>query len=439
MIAALVGLGALVALGSGAAAHSGIQSYVYMSFTDTEVEGRVEYPQADLGEILGIDFPDDPDEAEAVAVANFAAIRAYTAEHLAIGDLEGEWELAFAETPGYLQAAGGYVLVPFTVERTFDGAPREFRVDYDGIIHAMPERDALFLVENDWGTARIDNEGDHLLGFSIGMTSQAIELDDVGALESISAARGLGTEVIARGVDHLLFIVVLLLPAALASTAGRPLGAAPTLRDATRRGVGLLGTSLLASSVVLWALAVPAVDLPSDLVGTAVAASLLVVALHAMLRFTSRDRLVAGALGAVQGLGFAHGYLEVGLDRFGTPLAVLAFNLGTITATVTIAVLVFPVMLVLRRTAIAGAALYGVAGASCLYAIAWMIERIAGTDLPVERVATPLRVWPRNFWFVLLALVAAAVLLAWTSRNDSLRPLEGADTTSDDDSPKVLS
>ncbi len=429
----------VVALGTSASAHSGIQSYVYMSFSDSEVDGRVEYPQNDLGEVLGIEFPSDPADAEDVAIANAEAIREYTAEHLSIGDHEGEWELSFTDDPTILPAAGGYVLVPFTVERSFDGTPRSFEVDYDGIIHANPERDALFLVENDWGTARFNNEGDHLLGFSVGMTSQAIELEDVGVLESIGAARGLGTDVLREGTDHLLFVVALLLPTALASTAGGPLGPAPTVAGATRRALVLLGVLIVTSSVVLWVLGLAAADWSSDVVGALVAGSLLVMAAYAVVRFTTRERLVVGVLGAVQGVGYAHAYVDVRLDRIETPLALLAFNLGTLVGIVTIAVLVFPVLLLLRRTALAGVALYGLAGALCLYAVAWLVERIGDADLPVERVATPLSIWPRNFWFVALAWVAAGALAAWTARRSSLRPIEGDASNSDDDLPVVMS
>ncbi|MEO1063647.1 MAG: HupE/UreJ family protein [Actinomycetota bacterium] len=429
----------VVALAPAASAHSGIQSYVYMSFSDSAVDGRVEFPQSDLGEVLGIDFPAEPDAAEEVALANADAIRAYAAEHLAIGDPEGGWELSFTDDPTILPAAGGYVQVSFTVERSFDAAPRSFQVDYDGIIHANPERDALFIVENDWGTARFNNEGDHLLGFSVGLTSQAIELDDVGPLESIGAARGLGTDVLRDHPDHLLFVVALLLPAALAPGAGRPLGPAPTAVDATRRAAALLGVFIATSSLALWALGLAGADWSDDLVGALVAGSLLVLALYAIVRVTSRERLVVGALGAVQGVGFAHAYLAVRLDRVDNPLTLLAFNLGTIVGIVTIAVLVFPVLVLLRRTALAGVALYGFAGAISLYAVAWLIERIGGADLPVERVATPLTVWPRNLWLTFLAWAAAGGLFAWTARRDALRPLEGDDTTSDDERPAVLS
>ncbi len=432
-------LACLGILAGTAHAHSGIQSYVYVSFTDSEVDGRVEYPQADLGEILGIDFPSEPEAAAEVALANAHAIREYTAEHLAMSDADGEWELSFTDDPTILPAAGGYVLVPFTVERTFSSAPRSFEVEYDGVIHADPERDALFIVENDWGTARFANEGDHLLGFSVGATTQNIELEDVGTLESIGAARGLGTDVVRDGVDHLVFVVALLLPAAFAPALGGRGGPSPTTVGATRRALALLGIFVATSSLSLWIAGLASIDWSTRTVGSLVAASLLVMAVYALWRFTTRERLLVGVLGAVQGIGYAQAFVDIRLDRVGTPLALLAFHLGTIVAIVTITLLVFPVLLLLRRTPftrVVGAVL---GGALCVYGAAWLVERLSGSDLPVERIATPLSIWPRNLWFVALAWLLAGALSVWATRRDSLRPDRVDGTDSNDDHSAVMS
>lgn len=420
-------------------AHSGIQSYVYVSITDSSVEGRVEYPAGDLGAVLGVDFPDDADAAADVAIANADSIRAYSANHLTMEDAGGEWELSFTDDPTILAAAGGYVVIPFTVERSFDGAPRDFRVQYDGIIHDNPERDALFLIENDWGTAQFDNEDEHLLGFSVGMTSQSVELDDVGTLGSVEAVRGLGTDQVRTAIDHLLFVVALLLPVALVTRGGSVHGPAPTVTAAIRRAARLLGVFIAANSVVLWVFGVAAVDLSSDLVGALVAGSLLMMAVYALWRFSPRELLVVGGLGAIQGIGFAHAFVDGRLDRIDTPLALLAFNIGIEVGVVMVAVLVYPLLLLLRRTALASITLYGVAGAISAYAVAWLIERVAGADLDIERFANPMRVWPRNLWLMLLAWVSAGALAAWTAHRGAMRPLaERHDSTTSDDREKVL-
>lgn len=424
VLVAVVGFAALVLAPSSAHAHSGIQSYVYVSITPTSVDGRVEYPVGDLAEVLDVELGDSPTAATEFVTAHAAAIRSYTAEHLALADGDGDWPLSFTGDVGVLQAAGGYVVVPFDVEQRFDGAPRSFRAEFDGIIHANPERDALFLIENDWGTARFANEGDHLLGFSVGMTSQAIELDDVGALASMRAVRGLGTDAVRTGIDHLLFVVALVAPVALVARGGHVRGAAPTVSAATRRAATLLLASAVAHSLLLWTLVVAGVDASTDAGGVLVAASVGAMAVYGVWRFTERELVVVVALSAVQGIGFAGDAARLRLDHIDTPLALIAFNIGIEVGVVVVALLVFPLLLALRRTRAAAVALYGVTTVICSYSAAWLIERTGLADIDVARVANPLRVWPRNLWLMLLALAGAGALSAWTARRGELRPVE---------------
>ena len=57
------------------------------------------------------------------------------------------------------------------------------------------------------------------------------------------------------------------------------------------------------------------------------------------------------------------------------------------------------------------------------YALAWTGERLLDTDWPVEEVANPFRVWPRNAWFIALAVALAAAVRAIESRAGRLRPI----------------
>ena len=65
---ALAGVAMLLTLVVGAApagAHSGEESYVYLDIYDSTIEGRVEYPTADLNEVLGTDIAESDGDADA--------------------------------------------------------------------------------------------------------------------------------------------------------------------------------------------------------------------------------------------------------------------------------------------------------------------------------------------------------------------------------------
>jgi hypothetical protein len=125
---------------------------------------------------------------------------------------------------------------------------------------------------------------------------------------------GLGFEHIAGGVDHLLFVLALI------------------LLVRSRRALLLTVTAFTGGHSVTLALAVLGlVAVPGAAVEAAIAASILVAAVElageggAIRRF---PWLVAGAFGLLHGLGFAGALAEVGLPQGEIPLALLVFNVG---------------------------------------------------------------------------------------------------------------
>lgn len=418
-------IGALVVVAASAdhaSAHSGVQSYVYVNIHDDGMDGRIEYPAADLGQVLGVEFPSDVDGLRRVVDDNLATIQAYTDEHLAIGVGGVEWDLDF-DGADVLGASGGYVQIPFTVEQSFDSAPRSFDVTYDGIIHADPRRDALFIIENDFGTATFNNEAGHLVGFSTGLETQRIELDTASAVSSALAVRGLGTDAVRAGIDHLLFVVAMILPVGLLAVGHGINGPAPTVTASAGRLARVVVTFVVTHSIVLWVIGLGGFEPPDRLVTTLVALSLLVMAVYAAWQFTSAELVVVGVLGAVQGLGLGLQFVDAQLDRSSPVVSLIGFNLGIEAAVLIVVALVFPVLLLVRRTVVAPIALYGGAVVIGGYAVSWLIERIGDTDLDVGAYANPLRVWPRNFWLMLVVIAGAGALYAWTASRHRLRPL----------------
>lgn len=417
----------LVADAQVASAHSGKQTYVYLNLYADGVEGRIEYPVRDLAPMLGVDSPAGPASTERFASDQADAIRAYSADHLALGEGSSSWDVEFG-TPEVLAVAGGYIVVPFTVQDEISAAPRSFRVDFDAIIHANDQKDALLIIENDWGTATFNNEDGPIAGFSVGMTTQQVSLDDASTITAMGAVRGVGTDAVRVGIDQLLFVVALVLPLGLVARGATVFGPAPRVADALRR----LGWALLlfagGSSLTLWFVGLGAIDISARATGTVVAASLLVASVVAMWRLTDREEPIIFLLGMAQGLGLGLAFTDASLDRTSSLWTLLAFNIGAGVAVVIIVALVFPVLLVIRRTVAAPIALFGTASIISLYAVAWLVERVGDRDLDIERVANPFRVWPRNMWIMVLFLLASGALYWWTASRDRLRPLTATET-----------
>jgi hydrogenase/urease accessory protein HupE len=143
--------------------------------------------------------------------------------------------------------------------------------------------------------------------------------DDRRGMGEIARAYGLlGVEHILGGIDHLLFVLALLL-----------------LVDGVRRLVATITAFTVAHSITLAAAALDVVALPGPPVEAAIALSIVFVAAEIMKArdgvptVTQRQPwIVAFAFGLLHGLGFAGALAEVGLPTGSIPLALLCFNVG---------------------------------------------------------------------------------------------------------------
>jgi hypothetical protein len=180
---------------------------------------------------------------------------------------------------------------------------------------------------------------------------------------------------IATGTDHVLFLLCLLMPAVMLR-APAPRGTVRRIR-ATLPAVAWIVTAFTVAHSITLALAVLGwVRLPSALVETAIAASIIYVAVgNLRSRKPRHSAAVAFAFGLVHGLGFAT-VLEGLISGSSPVLALFGFNLG-----VEIGQLAIVVAWIGLTCALAGTPAYRrvVVGAGSLaigvVALVWLLER----------------------------------------------------------------
>jgi len=150
------------------------------------------------------------------------------------------------------------------------------------------------------------------------------------------------------GYDHVLFLLTLLLPAVVLRADGgwRPVGAfAPAALDVAK----IVTAFTLAHSLTLALATLHLVDLPSRLVESAIAATIVLAALNNLHPVVTRRMwLLAFGFGLVHGLGFAGALAALGLPRQAFLWSLLAFNLGIELGQLAIVVLFLPVAYVYR-------------------------------------------------------------------------------------------
>jgi hypothetical protein len=152
------------------------------------------------------------------------------------------------------------------------------------------------------------------------------------------------------GYDHILFLLALLLPAVLVRRSGVWEGA-PTLGGSVKEVLKVVTAFTLAHSITLSLAALQIVSLPSRLVESAIAASVVLAALN-NLRGTVEGRrwLMAFVFGLLHGFGFASVLADLGLPQQALVTALVGFNVGVELGQLAIVAVFLPLAFSLRTT-----------------------------------------------------------------------------------------
>lgn len=146
---------------------------------------------------------------------------------------------------------------------------------------------------------------------------------------------------------------------------------ATTLRTVLLETTGIVTAFTLAHSLTLSLAVLGVVNLPSRLVESVIALTVLLAALNNLFPVvTTRRWSLAFVLGLIHGFGFASALWDLGLPTDALALALASFNTGVETGQLTIVAVVLPLAFALRQT--------------------WLYRRLA---LPVGSTAVALLAW----------------------------------------------
>ncbi|MES2695057.1 MAG: HupE/UreJ family protein [Verrucomicrobiota bacterium] len=187
----------------------------------------------------------------------------------------------------------------------------------------------------------------------------------VPALEQFKQYLVVGIEHIFRGYDHIAFLLALLF--------------VKRFRDLLK----VITAFTIAHTLTLALAALGLVALPSRLVESVIAISIVYVAAENIWRHTEgahRWRIAFG-FGLVHGFGFASVLRELGLPSEGLVRSLLAFNLGVEVGQLAIAAACWPVLRWVSRRTWAGRARAVVSWILLLFGAAWLVDRVFALGL----------------------------------------------------------
>jgi HupE / UreJ protein len=186
---------------------------------------------------------------------------------------------------------------------------------------------------------------------------------------TVLALIGNGMSHILSGLDHVLFLLALLLPSVLVT--GRPL-----LGDVLK----VVTAFTVAHSLTLALAALGVVNMSAALVEPAIAASVAIAALDNLWPVFGRGRAsIAFALGLLHGFGFSSALSDLGLRGAALLEALLSFNVGVELGQLALIALFLPVAFALRNArAYEFVLVRGGSLAIAALALVWFAERVVG-------------------------------------------------------------
>lgn len=401
-------LAALV-LASSASAHPMPSSAVLLDFYDDGVAADLRLPL----DRLEIAFAQPLTRAPVEVVARYGAeLSDYIIRHVNPRTSDGRaWTVQVRTMSVALQEQPIDLVVRLWLQPPAGAPARKFTFDYDVIAHEIVTHSVLVSVRSDWNNGVFSNQPE-LLG-TIRYVKKSVEIDRAAGSwwRGFRSVLGLGMHHIAEGTDHLLFLLVLLLPAPLIAANGR-WGAFGGVRHGVLQLVKVVTAFTVGHSITLIAGTLGWLRLSSQPVETLIALSIFVSAIHALRPwFAGREPVIAAAFGLVHGLAFATVLAEFGLGPWRMALCILGFNLGIELMQLAIVAVTVPWLVLLSRTPVytpvrVAGACFGAAAA-----IGWMAERALNWPNPVGLMVDA--VTHRAVWVAAMLACLSLLVTAW--------------------------
>jgi hypothetical protein len=358
-------------------------SLVNLFIQENTIKGEAKIPLDELQNALG--------EQYEYKNPNTTFFRNYFLEHINARTNSNQWRTVIdsaTTTEDTDPIIGKYkeVIVYFELIAPSNLDVRKFTFDYDVVIHRVITHKILVNVQQDWYNGISQDHNTQQLGI--------IELDvpsgkfyalqvDLGKKSWWKGFKGmfyLGLQHIKEGTDHLLFLIMLLLPALL-HFGDKQWGSFVGLKNGFFRVLKIITAFTIGHSATLLIAALGWKNTPTQLVEIIIAVSILVSAIHAVYPiFPKKEIHVAAGFGLIHGLAFATILTNLNLHAGILALSIVGFNLGIEFMQLLIIILIIPWLLILNKTPYYKWFRMVFASLAALGAVGWIFERSIGKE-----------------------------------------------------------
>ncbi|MEM9603321.1 MAG: HupE/UreJ family protein [Pseudomonadota bacterium] len=360
-----------------ALAHSKSENYVWINVEESVVSGRFEIHYEDLVDKLDIDIDAGGDRLQG-AINSQQQVRDYLLAHFSITDATGPMPITFSATTLFEENTD-FVQYPYQIERL----PVGNQVTVASSIFLQPEmmvgdrlHRSVMVVEYN---RAVGNEfGSENVALVFGPDAEPMQLD-LSAPPSVLVWTDFlvqGLLHIAIGLDHILFIVLILLPAVLRNQNGTWV-AQSDFKGVLWNTLKIVTTFTVAHSVTLSLAALDLISVNITFVEVVIALSIVALAITNIFPVPQmHSLLLIFVFGLFHGLGFASVMGDLQFRMVLIERILVLFNIGVELGQILIAVVLLPVLFLLRNTVIYRPGIVvPVSLVAAAIAVFWTLER----------------------------------------------------------------
>ena len=352
-------------------AHKASDSYLVLKVTGQEVNGQWDIALRDIDFAIGLDADGNGEITWGELRARHADITAWALSALAL-ERGGVCPLQVKQNQVDEHTDGAYAVLSLT--GMCPSGAGELDVNY----LLLFDQDALHR-----GLLRVELDGvTHSAIMAPEAANQRFSAETPSLLAQFNQFFVQGVWHIWIGFDHILFLLSLLLPVVLVRHAGVWSGVG-RFGEALREVLWVVTSFTVAHSITLSLAALDVLSLPSRLVESAIAFSVVLAALNNLKPVVdSRRWLIAFGFGLIHGFGFASVLAELGLPQDALVLSLVGFNVGVEAGQLAIVAVFLPVAFWLRNTALYLRGVFvGGSVLTLLIALVWLVERALNLKL----------------------------------------------------------
>lgn len=321
-------------------AHKPSDSYLSLGVDGNAIAGQWDIALRDLDFAIGLDTNGDGAITWGEVRAKHTDIAAYALSRL---QLAAEGKSCPARVTEHLMdnhTDGAYAVL-------------RFKAECPAIRETLQVRYALFfdIDPQHKGLLRLQHQGVSSTGiFSPEKATQQFSLVRPSKLNQFLDYGREGVWHIWIGFDHILFLLALLLPAVVFRRQ-KKWRAVDAFKPAFWAVLKIVTAFTVAHSITLTLATLGLISLPSRLVESTIAASVVIAALNNVFPlFGERRWVMAFVFGLIHGFGFATVLSDLGLPQDALILALVGFNLGVEVGQFAIVAAFLPIAFVLRHT-----------------------------------------------------------------------------------------